>query len=173
MSPVLPFDITALIIDTIGESKDTNLLKELALVSYSFHQICSKHIFATVKLQNAIPSRNIASSKKGFVELLRSRPDVVKHIRKLTYSMGTRKHPQLSQLTPTHPIFDCDEDHDDYLLPHILPDLLRTISSSQLSRNQRFTFTSGLDSLEPLPDFGSPSPHVSSYHESHQPLIYP
>ena len=34
MSPVLPFDVIALIIDIIEENKDTNLLKELALVSH-------------------------------------------------------------------------------------------------------------------------------------------
>ena len=39
MSSVLPFDIIALIIDIVGENQDTNLLKELALVSHSFLQI--------------------------------------------------------------------------------------------------------------------------------------
>ena len=33
MSSVLPFEIIARIIDIVEESKDTNLLKELALVS--------------------------------------------------------------------------------------------------------------------------------------------
>ena len=46
----LPFDIIVLIIDIVGENKDINLLKELALVSHSFLQICSKHLFATVEL---------------------------------------------------------------------------------------------------------------------------
>ena len=108
MSPVLPFDIIALIIDIVGENEDTNLLKEIALVSHSFLQICSKHIFATVELHDAAPRRGIASSKKGFVKLLKSRPDVVKYIRKLTYKVGLRNN---------------NEDH----LP-ILPVLLRTIS---------------------------------------------
>jgi hypothetical protein len=85
MSPVLPFDIIDLIIDIIGENKDTNLLKELALVSYSFLQMSSKHLFAVVELHNAAPKRGVASSKKGFVKLLKSRPDVVKYIRKLKY----------------------------------------------------------------------------------------
>jgi hypothetical protein len=44
MSSVLPFDIIALIIDIVGENNDTDLLKELALVSHSFHQLCSKHL---------------------------------------------------------------------------------------------------------------------------------
>ena len=43
MSPTRPFDIIALIIDIVGANNDTDLLKEFALVSYSFHQICSKH----------------------------------------------------------------------------------------------------------------------------------
>ena len=85
MSAVLPFDIISEIIDKVGESRDTNLLKELALVSSSFLQICSKHLFATVELHDACPWEDLASSKKGFVKLLISRPDVVKHIRKLTY----------------------------------------------------------------------------------------
>jgi hypothetical protein len=67
MSPVLPFDIIALIIDIVGENNDTNLLKEFALVSHSFLQICSKHLFATVELHNADPRHDVTSSKKGFV----------------------------------------------------------------------------------------------------------
>ena len=108
MSPVLPFDIIFLIIHIVGENEDTNLFKELALVSHSFHQICSKHLFATVELHDANPRRNVASSKKGFVKLLNSRPGVVKYIRKLTYEMGF--------------------DDDDGLLSPILPNFLRTIS---------------------------------------------
>ena len=65
MSPVLPFDIIALIIDTVGENKDTKLLKELALVSHSFLQICSKHLFATVELYNANPSYHPPIFKEG------------------------------------------------------------------------------------------------------------
>ena len=110
MSPVLPFDIIALIIDTVGENKDTNLLKELALVSYSFLQICSKYLFATVELHNANPSYHLASSKKGFAKLLKSRPDVVKHIRKLTYYV-------------TYNI-----DIDDHLLSPLLLNFLPTFS---------------------------------------------
>ena len=112
MSPVLPFDIISLIIDIVGENKDTNLLKELALVSHSFLQICSKHLFATVELHDAVPDYHVASSKKGFVKLLKSRPDVVKYIRKLTYKVA-----------PTYPSFD-----NDHQFSPILPNLLRTIS---------------------------------------------
>jgi hypothetical protein len=107
------FEIIALIIDIIG---DTNLLKELALVSQSFHQICSKHLFATVELRNADPNYesnriyDITSSKKGFVKLLTSRPDVVKYIRKLTYSLRV------------------DINNDDHLLSPILSNFLSTIS---------------------------------------------
>jgi hypothetical protein len=86
MSPALPFDIIGLIIDIVGENKDTDLLKELALVSHSFFQICRKHLFATVDLRSANYYK-LASSKKGFVKLLKSRPDVVKNIRKLTYRL--------------------------------------------------------------------------------------
>ena len=81
MSPFLPFDITALIIDIVGENSDTNLLKELALVSHSFHRICSKHLFANVNLHNK-------SSKKRFVELVENRPNIVNYIRKLTYKVS-------------------------------------------------------------------------------------
>ena len=109
MSLVLPFDIIALIIDIVGENKDTNLLKELALVSHYFLQICRKHLFATVELHDAVPDYNIASSKKGFVKLLQSRPDVAKYIRKLTYKVGRN-------------------DDDDHLLSPILPDLLPIFS---------------------------------------------
>ena len=80
MSPDLPFDIITLIIDIVGENKDRNLLKELALVSHSFLQICRKHLFATVILDDA--------SSKGFVKLLNSRPDAVKHIRDLVFRVG-------------------------------------------------------------------------------------
>ena len=85
LSPVLPFDIIALIIDIVGENKDINLLKELALVSHSFLQICSKHLFATIDLYDAVPK--CRTSKKEFVKLLKNRPDIVKYIRKLTYEV--------------------------------------------------------------------------------------
>jgi hypothetical protein len=87
MSPVLHFDIIALIIDIIGEDEDTNLLKQLALVSHSFHQISTKHIFATVELHDADWRPHVASSKRGFVKLFKSKPEVVKYIRKLTYEV--------------------------------------------------------------------------------------
>ena len=56
MSSVLPFDIIAQIIDTVGKNEDTNLLKELALVSHSFLQICTKHLFSTVDLFRSVTS---------------------------------------------------------------------------------------------------------------------
>ena len=121
MSPVLPFDIFALIIDIVGENKDTDLLKRLALVSHSFLQICSKHLFATIELHDAYLDQ-LASSKKGFVKLLRSRPDVVNYIRKLTYKV-TYKYDNcplsISQFTAY-----LSESEDD----PILINLLRTIS---------------------------------------------
>ena len=108
MSPVLPFDIFALIIDIAGENEDTNLLKELALVSHSFHLICSKHLFATVDLHDK-NSDYVASSKKGFVKLVKSRPNVVNYIRKLMYKV--------------------DHNHDDdHLLSPILSNFHPTIS---------------------------------------------
>ena len=118
MSPVLPFDIIALIIDIVGENEDTNLLKELALVSQSFHQICSKHLFATVELYDVDRDYHVASSKKGFVKLLRSRPDVVNYIRKFTYNF------QSLRLSPTHPSFN----NEYHLVSSILSNLLRTLS---------------------------------------------
>ena len=124
MSSVLPLDIIALIIDTVGEKKDTNLLKKLALVSHPFLQLCSKHLFASVEFHDAVPMYHVASSKKGFVKLLESRPDVVKYIRKLTYKVGIisstangKYYNRFSQLP----------EYDDHLLSPILPNLLRTI----------------------------------------------
>jgi hypothetical protein len=122
MSPVLPFDIINLIIDIVGENKDTDLLKELALVSHSFLQICSKHLFATVELHDADPIRRVASSKKGFVKLLKSRPEVVKYICELTYTLNY-DHLQFLPLQSPH----LDSDNDDNLLSPILPNFLRTI----------------------------------------------
>jgi hypothetical protein len=124
MSSVLPLEIIALIIDIVGENEDTNLLKDLALVSHSFHQICSKHIFATVELHDAVPMCQVASSKKGFVKLLTGSPDVVKYIRKLTYKVGYDYQSYASQFPPTHPSLNTD----DHLLSPILPNFLRTIS---------------------------------------------
>ena len=87
MPPDFPFDIIALIVDIVGENKETDLLRKLALVSHSLNQICSKHLFAVVDLYNA--TSLLASSKKGFVKLLKSRPEVVKYhdIRKLKYNV--------------------------------------------------------------------------------------
>ena len=121
MSPFLPIDIIALIIDIVGENNDTDLLKELALVSYSFLHICSKHLFATIDLHDIDMTYSIASSKKGFVKPLESRPSVVKYIRKLTFTIedGHIQSPQFS----TQHLFD----KDDNLLSPILPNLLRTI----------------------------------------------
>ena len=134
MSSVLPFDISALIIDIIAENKDTDLLKELALVSHSFHQICSKHLFATVELHSALPGLNIASSKKGFVKLLNSRPDVVRYIRKLTYKLESHGDREVV-CDDDDREEDCDEDesppsfdNEDDLLSPMLPNFLRTIS---------------------------------------------
>ena len=107
MSPVLPFEIFTLIIDIVEENEDTNLLKELALVSHSFLQICSKHLFATIELDDAY-----SSSKRGFIKLFKSRPEVVKHIRKLTYN-----------LAHYYPSFV----DDDPLLSSIFPNFLRLI----------------------------------------------
>jgi hypothetical protein len=112
MSPVLPFEIIALIIDIVGENKDTTLLKELALVSHSFLQFCSKHLFSTIELYDADRNKHVASSKKGeFLKLLKSRPDVVNFIRKLTYIVGYNP--------PTHPSFNDDD--------HLLSPILRRI----------------------------------------------
>ena len=134
MSPVLPFDIIELIIEAVGENKDTNLLEELALVSHSFHQICSKHLFATVELHDANPKRNVASSKKGFVKLLNSRPYVVKYIRKLTYKMSNYYFPI---------------NNDDELLSPILLNFLRTIPSLNYLRITSSMTSSDWNELNP------------------------
>ena len=119
MSPVFPFDILYRIIDIVEENKDTNLLKELSLVSHSFHQICSKHLFATVEIYDG-PNNHVAFSKKGFVKILKSRPDVVMCIRNLTY----KKCPHRAL---PWPFFSSVEDDQLVLLP-ILLNILRTIS---------------------------------------------
>jgi hypothetical protein len=122
MSPVLPFDIIALIIDIVGENNDLNLLKELALVSHSFLQICSTYLFATVALHDTVPEaepeHHIEYSKKGFVKLLKIRPDIVKYIRTLKYYNSIAKFGFANQSF-----------NDVHLLPPILPNLLRTIPS--------------------------------------------
>ena len=125
-SPVLPFDIIALIIDIVGENENTDLLKKLALVSHCFHKICSKHLFATIELRDAPPNHPRKSTKEGFVKLLRSRPDVVKHIRKLIYLVGSvylaDSDSDSDSLCEDHPLESADD------LSPILPNLLRTIS---------------------------------------------
>jgi hypothetical protein len=114
MWSILPYDIIAEIIATVGEDKDTELLKELSLVSHSLHQICCKYLFATVNLHDAKPIGRL-SSKKGFVKLLKSRPDVVKYIRKLTYEVN-------------HWYSYYNINNDDHMLSPTLPNFLRTIS---------------------------------------------
>ena len=137
MSPALPFDILALIIDIVGENKDTDLLKELALVSHSFLQICSKHLFATVELRNPIrpPSRrDFVSPKKRFLKLLKRRPDVVRNIRKLAYEVSRSAHIG-ARVFPSQ-----DSDHLlSFVLLHLLPSFSRlnclAISASGLDWN--------------------------------------
>ena len=128
-SPVLPFEIIALIIDIVGENEGTNLLKELALVSHCFHQICSKHLFSTIELHDADPDYH-TSPKKGFVKLLRSRPGVVNYyIREFTYSMNHKD--QSSPSSPIHRSFDNDD--------HLLSSIPQNNFSSQLPHNHQFT----------------------------------
>ena len=130
MSPVLPFDIIIQIIDILGENKEADVLKELALVSHSFLQFCSKHLFATIKLHGSN-----SSSKRGFVKLLKSRPDVVNYIRKLTYNFGDNYQslPLSNDDSLFLPIVDDDDrpfppiSDDDRLLSSILPNFLRSI----------------------------------------------
>ena len=111
MSPVLPFDIITVIIDIIGENKDTDLLKDLALVSQSFLHICSKHLFSTVELHDTGPAHYLTASNKGFIKLLKSRPSVVEYIRKLTYKTVHGKRfqspPILPVLLRTIPYLNC------------------------------------------------------------------
>ena len=125
MLSVLPSEIIAQIIDIVGENNDTNLLKELALVSHSFLQICNKHLFATVELHDAIPNYH-ASSKKGFVKLLQSRPDVVKYIRKLTYKVAYIYDNHYGNRYESLLLFP--PNNDDHQLSPVLPNFLRTIS---------------------------------------------
>ena len=144
MSPDLPFDIIALVIDIIGANEDADLLKELALVSHSFFQICSKHLFATIELRD-LPGYHIASPKKGFAKLLKSRPDVVRYIRKLTYKVSRPAY-----------IFQDDDHLLSSILLHLLPSFSRlnclAISASSLDWNTLDTsLTSALIHLMHLP----------------------
>jgi hypothetical protein len=158
MSPVLHFDIITLIIDIVGENEDTNLLKELALVSHSFLQICSKHLFATIELYDDVPKHN-SSSEKGFFNLLKSRPDVVKFIRKLTYRVSNnstnnydhrlspilRSIPRLNYLTITSSGFgDLDWNRLDSSLTSVFLHLmhLSTINYITLTFIQNFPLSS-------------------------------
>ena len=116
MSSILPFEIIGVIIDIVGENDDTDLLKKLSLVSHSFHQICSKHLFATVELSDVDRHDRVARSKKGFIKLVKSRPNVVKYIRELTYNIQIPSYPSTTF------------NNDDRILSSMLPNLLRTIS---------------------------------------------
>ena len=116
MSSILPFEIIGVIIDIVGENDDTDLLKKLSLVSHSFHQICSKHLFATVELSDVDRHDRVARPKKGFIKLVKSRPDVVKYIRELTYNIQIPSYPSTTF------------NNDDRILSSMLPNLLRTIS---------------------------------------------
>ena len=111
MSTVLPYDIAIQIIDVVGEAENRNLLERLALVSHSFREICSKYLFATVELRDS--KRGTPSSKKGFVKLVTSRPDVIRYIRKLTYNLTRAK---------------CNDVNVDHLVSPILSKFLPTIS---------------------------------------------
>ena len=61
MWPILPYDIIVQIIDTVGEDKD--LLKELALVSHSFHEIANTYLPPSnfTSLIHSAASRNHSS----------------------------------------------------------------------------------------------------------------
>ena len=112
MSPVLPFDIIELIVDIVGEttiSTKTQISSRNLLLSPipSSSLICRKHLFAGVRLYNGYYLRG--SSKKGFIKLLESRPDVVSYIRAL---MDVVNH----------------NNDDDHLLPPILLNFLPTFS---------------------------------------------
>ena len=164
MPSVLPYDIIAQIIDNIGEKNDINLIKALALVSHSFLQICIKHLFATIKLHDACPKYHIASSKKGFVRLLNSRPNVVKYIRKLTYKTNDRAYETEDNDYYPPPSFDNEDD----LLSPILPNFLRTISRLNCLKIDASNVYMGLAS-----DWNSLNPSLTSafLHLMHLPTI--
>ena len=164
------FGIIIQIIDIVGENKDTVLLKELALVSHSFLQICSKHLFAAVEIHD-----RYSSSKKRFIKLLKSRPNVVKYISKLTYKFGHNYQPlpltgnvihlykfrlrRSSVPRAAHPsIFRCRR-------PPALIDPSKfptNNSSSQLPHNQRLKF--GLENIGLFSEISVTPHHASSYH---------
>ena len=125
-SPAFPFDIISLIIDIVGENDDTDLLNELALVSHSFLQLCTKHIFANIDLHDGNMRHNTkASSKKGFIKLVKNKPDVARYIRKLKYQLDKDDCSNSRQSSPTNSVSVND---DDQLLP-TLSNFLATIPS--------------------------------------------
>ena len=78
-SSVVPFDTIPLIIDIVGENKDIDLLKDLALVSHSFLQICNKHLSATTKLHDKY-IRKLTYNVSDYAWLGRYAPADVDHI---------------------------------------------------------------------------------------------
>ena len=165
MSPVLPFDVIAVIVEIVRENKDIDLLKELALVSHSFYQACIKHLFANINLRDAVLNYRLVSSKKEFVELLKSRPHLVKSIRKLTYEAG-RKYddhllaPTLSNFLPTISCLNCLAINGSYLNWNALDSSLRsaflhlmslpTINHIDLSNIKNFPLSSLTSSVNLL-----------------------
>jgi hypothetical protein len=160
MSSDLPFDIIAQIIYIVGENKDTTLLKDLALVSHSFMQICSKHLFATVELHDAIPRDGVASSKKGFIKLLTSRPDVVKYIRKLSYEVSFITFNYYDSHPPIQVYKRSERRSSDLTHPSKFPSI---IFSSHLRHSHRFKIV-GMEYPELFHKISAPLPHASSYH---------
>ena len=64
--------------------QDPNLLRNLLLSLIP----SPRHLFATVELHDAFLVPLLASSRKGFVKLLKSRPDIVNYIHKVTYKVS-------------------------------------------------------------------------------------
>ena len=159
---LLPINIIALIIDIVGENNDTDLLKELALVSHSFLHICSKHLFATIDLHDIDMTYNIAYDlqhrivKKGISQAPRKQaiccqvyPQARVYNRRWSHSITTilnsASFRQQRQSALTHPSKSP-----------------RNNSPSQQPQNRRLIL--GLELSELSSNIGIPSPHASSYH---------
>ncbi|KAF8149914.1 hypothetical protein B0H34DRAFT_167798 [Crassisporium funariophilum] len=84
--PRLPFDIIAVIVDTLGQEQNMATLKSLSLASSAFSPLCRKYIFATIVLEApyAEPQRDIGR----FVELFcTNESDVPNYVRTMVYRL--------------------------------------------------------------------------------------
>ena len=111
MSPVLSFDILALINLISLENPKTRISSRSLLWSLIPTSRSIENIYLPLSNLHGANSR-LATSKKRFVRLLKSRLDVINYIRKLTYEVCHKAH----------------DNEDDHLLSPTLSNFLPTVS---------------------------------------------